>query len=106
MAGTVSKDDGVVHVNYSHVTDVGDALAAGTYAINTLIKDLEEDLDPLRQTFDGQTREMYDIKKRAWDNAATDMTKILDSATKTLDDMAHNYSHTDTNLAFQWSELR
>lgn len=105
LSGSVADTGGTIHVNYSGVTDVSEALTAATAAIRELLNELESALAPLRATWDGNTRDQYDIKKAAWDGACDNMSVVLGGAVQTLDEMAHNYSHTDLNLAFQWSEL-
>lgn len=105
ISQSITDTDGVIHVNYTGVTDVSEALAAATGAIKELLTELESSLANLRNTWDGQTRDQYDQKKAAWDGACDDMSEVLKTGVNTLDDMAHNYSHTDMSLAFQWSEL-
>jgi ESAT-6 family protein len=98
--------DGNIHVTYSGVQDVSDALSAGTKAIQALLENLEQAIAPLRSSFQGNAAGEYETRKNKWDADAADMGTILGSATQTLDEMAENYSHTDLTLAFQWADLR
>jgi len=103
---TIADGDGQIFVNYQGVNDVSQVLVDATSAIQQMLNEIEQELQPMQASWTGEARDQYAIKKQQWDAAAANMSEILKGGVGTLDDMAHNYNHTDLNIGFRWSQLR
>lgn len=101
----MSASEGDIYVNYGHVTNVEEALQDADKAINMVLTELEDAVQPLRATWDGASEEAYKYIMSVWQSNTADMQNILAKYNTTLSEMSYNYGNTDSNLALQWSEI-
>ena len=97
--------DNEIYVNYGQVTDVYDALVDADKSIQMVLNELENVINPLRQTWSGASESEYTAVQARWNQDTADMSLLLQRYQSTLDEISINYSNTDGNLAMQWSEI-
>jgi WXG100 family type VII secretion target len=102
----MSMNEGDIYVNYGHVNNVEDALAAADQQINAVLSNLNQMVGTLRASWAGVSEEEYTTVQARWNNDTSDMQNFLNQHKVTLGEMAYNYGNTDGNLAIQWSEIR
>jgi early secretory antigenic target protein ESAT-6 len=101
----MSVSDNEIYVNYGSVSNVGQALADGDQAIQRVLTELQDVINPLRASWSGASEAEYVAVQNRWNNDIAAMNTLLAKFGSTLDDMTTNYGTTDNNLALQWSAI-
>jgi WXG100 family type VII secretion target len=101
----MSVSDNEIYVNYGTVSNVGQALADADAAIQRVLAELADTINPLRATWSGASEAEYVGVQNRWDNDIAAMNALLSRYGNTLDEMTVNYGTTDNNLALQWASI-
>ena len=94
-----------ITVYYSGVDNAGEALAAGTKAIQSVLQELDTMLNSVKAEWYGNSAETYTQLQQQWNTRAEDMNHKLSQAHVNLGDIRQNYSNTDNSLALSWTEI-
>jgi WXG100 family type VII secretion target len=101
----MSVSDNEIYVNYGTVSNVGQALADADTAIQRVLGELQDVINPLRASWSGASEAEYVAVQNRWNNDIGQMKNLLSRYGGTLDEMSVNYGTTDNNLALQWSSI-
>jgi len=101
----MSVSDSEIYVNYGTVSNVGQALADADAAIQRVLGELQDVINPLRASWSGASEAEYTAVQNRWNNDISAMNSLLSRYGSTLDEMTTNYGTTDNNLAMQWSSI-
>jgi 6 kDa early secretory antigenic target len=97
--------DNSIYVNYNNVANVQQALQDADYAIQMVLSELQDVINPLRATWAGASEQQYVQVQARWNSDLGDMNTLLSKYASTLEEMTINYGTTDNNLAFQWAAI-
>ncbi len=97
--------DGQIYVDYSHVTNVEQALEDADNQIKQVLTDLEDIINPLRASWSGASESEYTTVQNRWNSDLAQMNGLLATYRNTLSEMSINYNSTDNGLAHQWSSI-
>lgn len=101
----MSVSDNEIYVNYGTVSNVGQALADADNAIQRVLVELQDVINPLRASWSGASEAEYVAVQNRWNNDVGAMNALLSKYGSTLDEMTMNYGTTDNNLALQWASI-
>jgi early secretory antigenic target protein ESAT-6 len=101
----MSVSDNEIYVNYGTVNNIGQALADADQAIQRVLTELQDVINPLRASWSGASETEYTAVQNRWNNDIASMNALLSQYGNTLDEMTTNYGTTDNNLAMQWSSI-
>jgi 6 kDa early secretory antigenic target len=101
----MSVSDNEIYVNYGTVSNIGQALADADNAIQRVVNELQDVINPLRASWSGASEAEYVAVQNRWNNDISAMNTLLAKFGSTLDDMTINYGTTDNNLAMQWAGI-
>ncbi|WP_405576354.1 WXG100 family type VII secretion target [Streptomyces sp. NBC_01092] len=99
-------NDGIVHVNYNTVGEAVSSMQQITNAIRQRLSELEQGLQPLVNSWEGQDRDAYYVKQREWGQAADRLNQILLSHSGLLDDISASYDLNERKLAQGWESVQ
>lgn len=97
---------GDIYIAYAGVGSVIEELGNSNRAINTILENLAEAIQPLTATWAGDSEQEYIQVQARWNADMTDMTTVLVQATQCLGDISYNTSRTDLGVAGQWAAIR
>ncbi|MFF3334496.1 WXG100 family type VII secretion target [Streptomyces sp. NPDC002888] len=97
--------DGYIHVDYAHVQNAADDMVQQTKAIATTLASLEAELMELKKTWYGADAEVYRQKQAAWEQAVTNMERLLTSHAGLLNDIHGGYKYSENSLSQMWSDI-
>ena len=97
--------DGHIYVDYGQVGSVEQALVDADMAIQRVLTDLENVINPLRASWSGASEAEYVMVQNRWNNDIGQMNALLAQYASTLSEMSINYGTTDNDLALQWSSI-
>lgn len=92
-------------VSYGHVDDATMRLGQQTEAVARQIEELDLKMQTLLADLEGETKENYEAKVKAWRLNVADMRTLLGKAQNALADIRNNYSGTDRREAMNWAAL-
>ncbi|WP_320774401.1 WXG100 family type VII secretion target [Streptomyces sp. CRN 30] len=98
--------DGQIYVDYRHMTNAADDMIQQTRAIASILTNLDAELQALKQSWEGDDREVYSEKQAAWNNAVEAMKNLLENHSRLLTDVSDNYQYSEKSLTQLWSEVR
>jgi WXG100 family type VII secretion target len=98
--------DGFIYVDYSHVNNAADDMVQQTRHIATTLSQLEMELGALRQSWEGEDREIYDGKQKAWDHAVKAMENLLTNHHTLLTEISEKYRYSEGSLSQMWSSVK
>ena len=101
----MSISDGQIYVDYGHVGSVEQALQDADMAIQRVLTDLENVINPLRASWSGASEAEYTMVQNRWNNDLGQMNALLAQYASTLSEMTINYGNTDNDLALQWAGI-
>ncbi|CAM2963756.1 MULTISPECIES: WXG100 family type VII secretion target [Streptomyces] len=101
-----NMSDGYIFVSYSHVDNAVEEMRLATRQISKIIADLNDELQPLKNSWEGDDRRVYDRKQAAWNNAVHNMGQWLEDNAKTLDHIRELYTKNEQKQAQSWQEVR
>lgn len=92
-----------IKVNFGSL-EAGQAGIKNTHGqLVTTLDELESNLQPMLQTWDGQAREAYYQCKQEWDNAAAQMAQTLEQIGTAVGTAQQNYRQAETTATNTWS---
>jgi|SRR3954465_10029923 WXG100 family type VII secretion target len=94
-----------ITVHYAGVDNAGEALGAATKAIQSVLSELDSQLNTVRAQWYGNSAEQYTVQQARWNAATDDMSAQLAKNQVNLSLIRENYSSTDAGLAMTWSEI-
>jgi WXG100 family type VII secretion target len=98
--------DGFIYVSYAHAENAVEDMRLQTREIEKIITSLNEELQALQQSWDGEDRKAYDDKQQAWNQAVTNMGNWLESNGKTLDEISNLYRQSERNQTQGWEGVK
>ncbi|MCY0941825.1 MULTISPECIES: WXG100 family type VII secretion target [Streptomyces] len=98
--------DGHIYVDYRHMSNAADDMVAQTKAIAGVLANLEAELQELKQTWEGEDRQVYNTKQQAWDHAVEEMKNLLANHSRLLTDVSDNYQYSEKSLTQMWGDVR
>ncbi|GGZ70675.1 WXG100 family type VII secretion target [Streptomyces subrutilus] len=98
--------DGHIYVDYRHMSNAADDMVTQTKAIAGVLANLEAELQELKQTWEGEDRQVYNTKQQAWDNAVEAMKNLLANHSRLLTDVSDNYQYSEKSLTQMWGDVR
>lgn len=91
-----------IKVNFGSL-EAGQAGIASTHGkLVTTLDELESNLQPMLQTWDGQAREAYFQCKQEWDNAAAQMATTLQQIGSAVGTANENYNQAERTATNTW----
>jgi 6 kDa early secretory antigenic target len=97
--------DGQIYVDYGHVGSVEQALQDADNAIQRVLDELHDVINPLRASWSGASEAQYGWVQTRWNDDIGQMNALLTHYASTLSEMTINYNSTDNDLALQWSAI-
>lgn len=70
--------------------------------IQTLLGDLRQRIQPMVNTWEGESAEAYENAQREWDNAADDLNMILETIARTVGESNDRMSDINRQAAASW----
>ncbi|WP_063737398.1 WXG100 family type VII secretion target [Streptomyces sp. RTd22] len=98
--------DGYIYVSYAHVDNAVDDMRLQTQEIAKIINSLNEELQALKNTWEGDDRQAYDEKQAAWNQAVENMSKWLGDNAKTLDHIRNLYTQNEQSQTQSWQDVK
>ncbi|MER8235782.1 WXG100 family type VII secretion target [Streptomyces sp. NPDC094049] len=98
--------DGRIYVSYAHVDNAVDDMRLQTTEIQKIISSLNDELQALKNSWEGEDREVYDEKQAAWNNAVAKMASWLQANAATLDQVRALYTSNERQQTQGWQDLR
>jgi len=93
--------DGSFDVQHSSFDEHNDTLAQMTARIQSILDDLNAQLAPMVNTWDGMAKDAYHIAQTNWNNACTAMHGTLRTAYVAADEIHNRYIRADLQGANQ-----
>ncbi|WP_030755205.1 WXG100 family type VII secretion target [Streptomyces sp. NRRL F-5135] len=106
MTPPLDFTDGQIYVDYSHMQNAADDMVQQTKAIDSILTNLEAELQQLQQSWEGDDREAYSEKQAAWNHAVEEMKRILAENSALLTDVSDSYQWSEKNLTSLWQTVR
>jgi WXG100 family type VII secretion target len=82
-------------VNFGQLQAAAGHIDAAIGALHTQLGDLESSAKPLISTWDGSAQAAYQQRQQQWTRAAQDLTQILQSIRKALEESTQEYIQTE-----------
>lgn len=98
--------DGQIYVDYRHMSNAADDMVQQTKAIAGILVNLDAELQALKQTWEGEDRQVYNDKQAAWNKAVEAMQNLLENHSRLLTDVSGNYQYSEKSLTQLWSDVR
>ncbi|WP_031088492.1 WXG100 family type VII secretion target [Streptomyces sp. NRRL WC-3549] len=98
--------DGQIYVDYSHMNNAADDMVQQTKSIDSILTNLEAELQELQKTWEGQDKTVYAEKQASWNNAVEEMKRILAENSALLTDVSDSYQHSEKSLTSLWESVR
>jgi WXG100 family type VII secretion target len=98
--------DGYIYVDYSHMQNAADDMVQQTKAIDQTLTNLDAELNELRNMWIGDDKDVYTEKQTAWNNAVTEMERLLTSNAALLTSISEDYQYNENSLTQLWSSVR
>ncbi|MFL1376764.1 MULTISPECIES: WXG100 family type VII secretion target [unclassified Nocardiopsis] len=92
-------------VSYAHVDEATTRLVQQTEDVARQIEELDAKMRAVLADLEGETKENYEVKVKAWRLNVADMRTLLGKAQVALNDIRNNYSGTDRREAMNWAAL-
>jgi early secretory antigenic target protein ESAT-6 len=96
---------GDIFINYSGVNNVIEDMQSANNAIQGVLNNLQDEIQPLRATWAGTSEDAWVAVQNRWDADMADMNRVLSQASVTLGDMSSNTANTDNNVAAGWQGI-
>ncbi|HEY7046013.1 MAG TPA: WXG100 family type VII secretion target [Jatrophihabitantaceae bacterium] len=94
---------GEIHVQFESLLQ-GQAGIAQTYSrLTSTLEQLEQDLNPMVQSWTGAAQESYMQCKKQWDEAAANLASVLNSIGQAVGQAHENYRAAENAAQSNWS---
>lgn len=91
--------DATLVVNFTALQHAGAEIQTALSRLRTQLADLERDAAPLVAAWEGDARHAYDERQAGWRRAAEDLSDMLASIKRALDESAMEYRETERRNA-------
>ncbi|MDH6624498.1 WXG100 family type VII secretion target [Streptomyces sp. LBL] len=98
--------DGKIYVDYSHMNNAADDMVQQTKAIDSILANLDKELQALKESWEGEDKDIYGDKQTAWNNAVEEMKRILAENSALLTDVSDSYQYSEKSLTQLWETVR
>lgn len=98
--------DGYIYVSYAHVDNAVDDMRLQTREIEKIINSLNDELQALKNSWEGDDRQVYDEKQAAWNQAVANMGKWLNDNASTLNHVRELYTHNERQQTQSWQDVK
>ncbi|MEU6227591.1 WXG100 family type VII secretion target [Streptomyces sp. NPDC047042] len=98
--------DGLIYVDYSHMNNAADDMVQQTKAIDSILTNLDAELQQLKETWEGEDKDMYGKKQEAWNGAVGEMERILGENAALLTEVSDSYQYSEKSLTQLWETVR
>jgi WXG100 family type VII secretion target len=98
--------DGYIYVSYAHVDNAVDDMRLQTREIEKIISSLNDELQALQQSWEGDDRQAYQEKQNAWNQAVANMSKWLGDNAQTLNHIRDLYTQNERSQTQGWQDVR
>jgi WXG100 family type VII secretion target len=98
--------DGLIYVDYSHMNNAADDMVQQTKAIDSILTNLDAELQQLKETWEGEDKNVYGDKQTAWNNAVSEMERILGENSALLNEVSDSYQYSEKSLTQLWESVR
>ncbi|GAA2348822.1 WXG100 family type VII secretion target [Streptomyces kunmingensis] len=106
MTPPLDFTDGQIYVDYSHMQNAADDMVQQTKAIDSILTNLEAELQELKKSWEGEDKEVYAEKQAAWNGAVEEMKRILAENSSLLTDVSDSYQYSEKSLTSLWQSVR
>ncbi|MFD4032253.1 WXG100 family type VII secretion target [Streptomyces sp. NPDC058637] len=106
MTPPLDFSDGQIYVDYSHMQNAADDMVQQTKAIDSILTNLEAELQELQRTWEGDDKAVYTEKQASWNNAVEEMKRILSENSALLTDVSDSYQYSEKSLTSLWESVR
>src|SRR5689334_12562835 len=98
--------DGIIDVQYPKVQQAIEELMEQTQVIINTLNNLEDELKPLVNTWEGADQEQYRVVQAEWDNATKNMARLLGDNGELIRTIHDNHSRDERRSADNWGNVR
>jgi ESAT-6 family protein len=91
--------DGTLVVNFAALQHASGEIQTALSRLQTQLADLERDAAPVVAAWEGDARAAYDQRQAGWRRAAQELSAMLASIKRALDESAHEYQETERRNA-------
>ena len=88
-------DHAQLTVNFARMMETSAHIQAAIGALHSQLGQLENDAAPLVATWSGEAKQAYDARQAIWRQASTDLTAMLQSIKRGLDESMADYQNTE-----------
>ncbi|MFD4022110.1 WXG100 family type VII secretion target [Streptomyces sp. NPDC058576] len=106
MTPPLDFTDGQIYVDYSHMENAADDMVQQTKAIDSILTNLEAELQELQRSWEGEDKAVYAEKQASWNNAVEEMKRILTEHSALLTDVSGSYKYSENSLKSLWESVR
>lgn len=96
------SDGNLIQVTYASLHEASSNCQSTANWLIGRIDQMESDLGPLRNTFQGADAEAYNQAQLQWNQAAQDLRQVLTNLSNALANAADDFQARDQKLAGQW----
>ena len=86
-------------VNYAALDAAAADINTGAANLQNCLDDLEQTLNQLRSSWEGQTQEAYEAAQRQWNEGLDGLRDVLTRTSAAVDSARENYQATDQSNA-------
>lgn len=86
--------------------NAADDMVQQTKAIDSILTNLEAELQELQKTWEGDDKAVYAQKQAAWNNAVEEMKRILAEYSGLLNEVSGSYQYSEKSLTSLWESVR
>ncbi|MCI4042364.1 MULTISPECIES: WXG100 family type VII secretion target [unclassified Streptomyces] len=106
MTPPLDFTDGQIYVDYGHMENAADDMVQQTKAIDSILTNLEAELQELQRSWEGEDKAVYTEKQASWNNAVEEMKRILAEHSALLTDVSGSYKYSENSLKSLWESVR
>lgn len=98
--------DGYIYVDYASMNNAAEDMVQQTRAISQILTDLDSELASLKDSWEGDDRDVYSEKQAKWNEAVDKMGLLLKGHSELLLNVSDNYQQTERSLTQFWDGVR
>ncbi|MFE0923324.1 WXG100 family type VII secretion target [Streptomyces nigra] len=98
--------DGIIDVNYTVARQAIEELRAQTQQIASVLNNLEDELRPLIQSWEGDDRDTYHQVQMEWNQATANMGKLLDNTGELITFIHDGHIRDERKSVDGWQSVR
>lgn len=98
--------DGHIYVDFKGTDNAAEDMRLQTQNIDKILTQLETELEKLKDSWEGEDRDVYVRKQKVWHEAVQEMKRLLASHAGLLDNIGDNYRTNQRNLTASWESVK